>query len=263
MSQPQDRFRGRTAVVTGAAAGIGLALSRALLKGGAKVLMSDSNAPALARAVESLSVYAAQIQQAAVDVSDAEAVQLLIDFAVARMDRIDFLFNNAGIAGMPPAADASLADWHRIVDVNLWGVIHGVQAAMPVMRRQHSGHIVNIASIAGLLPAPANVLYTTTKYAVVGLSESLRHELAADGVFVSVACPGAVATGIWGTKDIPADAISPEQAADDILRGVARREGIIVLPGRMRRGWLLHRWFPRMVDRMLAKVPRAAAAKPK
>jgi NAD(P)-dependent dehydrogenase (short-subunit alcohol dehydrogenase family) len=254
-----DDFKGRTAVVTGAASGIGLALSRALLNGGVNVLMADSNSIALACAVESLSVHAAQVQHAAVDVTDAEAVQLLVDFAEARLSRVDFLFNNAGISGVPSVVDASLDDWRRIVDVNLWGVINGIHAVLPLMRRQGGGHIVNIASIAGLLPSPSNVLYTTTKFAVVGLSESLRHDLAADGIAVSVACPGAVATNIWGAKEIPRDAISAEQAADEILRGVARKQGIIVFPGRMRRGWLMQRWFPRKMDRILAKMARPRA----
>jgi len=262
MTGPVDRFRDRTAVVTGAASGIGLALSRALLKVGTKVLMADSNGAALTRAVASLSVHAAQIQHAVVDVSDAEAVQLLIDFAVARMGRVDFLFNNAGIAGMPPVTEATLADWHRIVDVNLWGVVHGVQAVLPVMRRQHSGHIVNLASIAGLLPGPANVLYATTKHAVVGLSESLRHQVAEDGIMVSVACPGAVATAIWGDRPVPKDAISADEAADQILLGVVRRQGIIVFPGRMRRGWFLYRWFPGKMDRVFAKLVRQSRVKP-
>jgi len=256
MTRAADAFNGRSAVVTGAASGIGLALSRALLKAGAKVLMADVNAQALARAVDSLSVHAAQLQHAAVDVTDAEAVQLLIDFAVARMGRLDYLFNNAGIAGMPPVLQATLGDWQRIVDVNLGGVINGVHAALPVMRRQGGGHIVNTASIAGLMPVPGKVLYATTKHAVVGMSESMRLELAPVNILVSVACPGAVATGIWSSQDMPADALPAEVAADEILRGVARREGIIVFPGRLRRGWLLYRWFPRVMDGVLSRMSR-------
>lgn len=256
MSRAADAFKDRTAIVTGAASGIGLALSRALLKGGAKVLLADNNAQGLARAVESLSVHAGQLQHAAVDVTDADAVQLLIDFAVARMGRLDYLFNNAGIAGMPPTLQATLGDWQRIVDVNLGGVINGVHAALPVMKRQGGGHIVNTASIAGLMPVPGKVLYATTKHAVVGLSESLRLELAGEGIFVSVACPGAVATAIWGDKGVPADALPADVAADEILRGVARREGIIVFPARLKRGWRLYRWFPRMMDRVLTRMAR-------
>jgi NAD(P)-dependent dehydrogenase (short-subunit alcohol dehydrogenase family) len=256
MTRAADAFKDRTAIVTGAASGIGLALTRALLKAGAKVLMADINAQGLARAVESLSVHAPQLQHAAVDVTDAEAVQLLVDFAVARMGRIDYLFNNAGIGGMPPVAQATLGDWQRIVDVNLGGVINGVHAVLPVMRRQHGGHIVNTASIAGIMPVPGMVLYATTKHAVVGLSESLRLEMVRENIFVSVACPGAVATGIWGSQPVPKSALPADVAADEILRGVIKREGIIVFPGKLRRGWKLYRWFPRKMDKVLMKMAR-------
>ena len=125
-----------------------------------------------------------------VDVTDAVAVQRLVDGTVAREGRLDLLFNNAGIAVFADARDTSLEDWNRLIDVNLRGVVHGVAAAYPLMVRQGSGHIVNTASAAGLLPSPANIAYAATKHAVVGLSLTLRAEAVHHGVGVSVICPG-------------------------------------------------------------------------
>jgi NAD(P)-dependent dehydrogenase (short-subunit alcohol dehydrogenase family) len=262
-------FRDRCSVVTGAASGIGLALTRALLQRGAKVLMADCDSEALARAVAPLGDYVRQVQHDVVDVTDAQAVARLIDSATERLGRLDYLFNNAGIGGTLPIGEATLAHWRRIIDVNLWGVIYGVQAALPVMRRQGGGHIINTASISGLLPVPGQALYNTTKYAIVGLSESLRHELADEGIHVSVVCPGMVATGIFGVPILgqrveakaPPGALPADVAARAILDGVARKEGIIVLPARERWAWRLHRVSSPLMElafRSMARQRRAA-----
>jgi len=148
----EEHFLGKGCVVTGAASGIGFAVSEALLQAGATVFMADRNADWLASAVEKLSAHSERARPVTVDVTNFEQVQRLIDDAASIHGSIDFLFNNAGIGGTMPIADVTLEYWHRMIDLNLWGVIHGIHAALPLMRRQGSGHIVNTSSIAGLIP---------------------------------------------------------------------------------------------------------------
>lgn len=264
-------FDGKVCVVTGAASGIGLAVSAALLAAGAAVVLADRDTDRLAAAVAELAGHDGRVDSATVDVTDARQVQNLIDDTVARLGALDYLFNNAGVGGTLPIGDATLEHWRRIVDLNLWGVIHGVHAALPVMRRQGSGHIVNTASLAGLVPFPYQSLYCTTKYGVVGMSECLRHELAPDNIRVSVVCPGNVVSRIFGTPIIgeaveaeaPQDAIPAEEAARIILDGVAGAEGIIAFPDGPKQLWRQYWASPETVEgylQSLASQRRAAFA---
>ena len=243
--QVEEYFRGKGCVVTGAASGIGFALTEALLQVGAVVFMADRDTKTLASAVEKLSTYAGRVHSMSVDVSNQEQVQHIVEDAASRHGRLDVLFNNAGIGGTIQISEVTLEHWRRIIDINLWGVIYGIDAALPIMRRQGGGHIVNTASIAGLIPFPYQALYAASKYGVVGLSECLRFELEGEGIHVSVVCPGNVASRIFGTPILgerveakhPADAIPAAEAAKIILAGVANKEGIIVLPEKLRQIW--------------------------
>ena len=154
-----------------------------------------------------------------------------------------------------PIGEATLEQWRRIVDLNLWGVIYGIHAALPIMRRQGGGHLVNTASVAGLVPFPYQSLYCTTKFGIVGLSEALRYELAADGIRVSVVCPGNVATRIFETSLMgdpvagraPDDSITADEAARTILDAVAAGEGIIAFPEGPKHLWDVYRTAPEQV----------------
>lgn len=233
-----EDFREKVCVVTGAASGIGYAISQALLEAGASVVMADRDAATLTAAFEGLGDLRRQAVPATVDVAVEEQVRHLVEETAARQGRLDLLFNNAGIGATMPFGQATLEHWRRLVDVDLWSVIYGVHHAIPIMRRQGSGHIVNTASLAGIVPFPFQALYCTVKFGVVGLSESLRLELEDDGIAVSVVCPGNVQSRIWGTPvfgergDVaaPTDAIPADEAARVILEGVARKDGIIVVP---------------------------------
>ena len=251
-----EYFRDKGCVVTGAASGIGFALSEALLQAGAVVFVADRDTKTLITAVERLGAHAGRVHSANVDVTNQEQVQQLIQDSAARHGRLDFLFNNAGIGGTMPIGEATLEHWRRIIDINLWSVIYGVHAAIPIMRRQGGGHIINTASIAGLIPPPFQALYCTTKYGVVGLSESLRFELADEGIHVSVVCPGNVATAIFGGRKPPSDAIPAEEAAQTILAGVANIEGIIVLPESVRQLWVEYRTSPESKENFLLDMAR-------
>ena len=251
-------FAGRTAIVTGAGSGIGAALARALSAAGADVVHADLDGEAAAKVADGG-------HSAQVDVTDAVAVQRLVDDTVARTGHLDLIFNNAGIGAGGDLEDVSLEDWDRVIDVNLRGVVHGVAAAYPVMVRQRSGHIVNTASLAGLVPAGLLVPYATTKFAVVGLSQSLRVEARTKGVRVSVVCPGVVETPILDTPD-PAgrfdarrylttdQGVKAPMPADDlateVLAGVLRNRAVIVAPAQARLAWRLARLSPGLVRRV-------------
>ena len=262
--QVEEYFRGKGCVVTGAASGIGFALAEALLQAGAAVFMADRDTQTLAAAVEQLSAYAGRVHPMSVDVTHQEQVQHMVEDAAARHGRLDVLFNNAGIGGTLQISEATLEHWRHIIDINLWGVIYGIHAALPIMRRQGGGHIVNTASIAGLIPFPFQALYCATKYAVAGLSESLRFELEDEGIHFSVVCPGEVATRIFGTPILgerverkpPPDAIPAAEAAKTILAGVADREGIIALPESARSGWRQYWSDPEAAETILRDLAR-------
>ena len=161
-------FRNKVAVVTGGASGLGLALCEALLNRQAQVVLADIDGEAAQQQAERLQHGAAQLRAVPLDVTQLAAVKALISDVVRQFGRVDLMFNNAGIGGTLPYPQATREHWERIVQLNLWGVIHGTEAAFGQMKQQGSGQIVNTSSIADLIPFPGHVLYTTTKYAVVG-----------------------------------------------------------------------------------------------
>ncbi|HMN46442.1 MAG TPA: SDR family oxidoreductase [Povalibacter sp.] len=228
----------RVGFITGGASGIGLALGQLLAREGVRVVLADIDDAALNRAVEDQGPQRL-IEKIRLDVTDATAVHAALNGTFERFGRLDFVFNNAGVGGTKNAHEATLEQWQRIVDLNLMGVIHGVAAAYPLMIRQGHGHIINTSSISGLIPWPGQTLYNTTKYAIVGLSHSLRLEAAHFGVRVSVVCPGPVQSSIWGTSILgernpsvrsPPSAMTAARAAEIIWRGVQSNRETIVFP---------------------------------
>lgn len=167
-------YRDKVAIVTGAASGIGLALSERLARGGALVTLVDIQRAPVEKAAEALATEGMSVRPAVVDVTDRAAVNQLVESVVFDFGRLDLLFNNAGIGVGGEARDFTYAEWKEVINVNLFGVIHGVTAAYPFMVRQGYGHIVNVGSVAGLIPLPGEISYVTSKYAVVGLSHTLR-----------------------------------------------------------------------------------------
>jgi NAD(P)-dependent dehydrogenase (short-subunit alcohol dehydrogenase family) len=193
-----DQLAGGVAVVTGAASGIGRALAERVAAEGMRVAVADVEAEPLAVVAASLRAGGAEVLDATVDVSDADAVERFAAAVNERFGAVDVLCNNAGVAGGGPAWALTLDDWRWVLDVNLWGVIHGVRAFVPAMVERGRGHVVNTASMAGLSAAPFLGAYAASKWAVVGLTETMYHELAmvAPGVGVSVLCPAWVSTRI-------------------------------------------------------------------
>jgi NAD(P)-dependent dehydrogenase (short-subunit alcohol dehydrogenase family) len=276
----------RIAIITGAASGIGRALAGALAARGDTVVLADVDGDGAERAARELARQGpGTATAAAVDVRDASAVQALVDVTRDRHGRLDVMVNNAGIGVGGEARELLLAHWDRVIDVNLRGVVHGVHAAYPVMIEQGSGHIVNTASLAGLVPSPLLTPYAMTKHAVVGLSLSLRAEAAAYGVRVTVVCPGVVDTPILD-KEGPEDLLRPtlltgrareyfrrlqprfypaDQLAQDIARGLDRNSALVIAPRSARVAWQLWRYAPVVVNQMTQRQlawARAAFATP-
>lgn len=191
---PLTDLADKGAVVTGGASGIGKAIAAALRAAGARVMIADIEAPALARTAAEL-----QVASEVVDVSDAVSVARLAARAARTIGPVHILCNNAGIGPMCRIADLSAADWRWMIDVNLWGVIHGIGSFLPLLRaNEEGGHIVNTSSMAGLATAPGVGAYSVTKFGVAALSEALAAESAAEGygVGVTLLCPGPVRTNL-------------------------------------------------------------------
>jgi NAD(P)-dependent dehydrogenase (short-subunit alcohol dehydrogenase family) len=229
---------GQVAVVTGGASGIGLALARAFGAHGLRLMLADIEADALATAADGLRVDGFDVQTAVVNVADADAVEQLAERTYTSFGSCNVICNNAGVVARHDAWD-SLADWKWVIDVDLWGVIHGVTSFVPRMRASgEPGHVVNTASVAGLLGFPGIASYTAAKHAVVGLSTSLHHELASSALGVSVLCPGLVATNIVNSERNHPDAsqavhndnptyamrgetLPPDAVADEVVAAVS------------------------------------------
>ncbi len=259
-------FNGRVAIITGGASGIGRALAEALAREGAEVVLADLRGERALEVAAEIVKSGGRARGAALDVCDAAAFAALVAATVAESGRLDYLFNNAGIAITGEARDMTLDDWNRVLAVNLHGVVHGVAAAYPVMIAQKSGHIVNTASLAGLTAHPGLVAYAASKHAVVGLSTSLRAEAADLGVRVSVVCPGLIDTPIITDSrfvnldregvlaDLPFAALPAAECAQAILRGVRRNRPVIVVTWVAKLTWLLQRLLP---SRLTAWIARA------
>ncbi len=188
---------GKTAIVTGGAAGIGLGISRALLAAGMNVAIGDVQADALERAPEALGGTQERLLVAHLDVTDPEGFARFADAVEARFGNIHLLANNAGVVVSGPIQQASASDWDWVIDVNLRGPVNGLLAVLPrILAHGEGGHIVNTASTSGLLPHAGAGIYVTTKAGLIGMSESLRSELEPQGVMVSVLCPGPVRSDI-------------------------------------------------------------------
>jgi NAD(P)-dependent dehydrogenase (short-subunit alcohol dehydrogenase family) len=261
----------RVAIVTGGGSGIGAALCRALGARGDTVVVADIDGASAQRVADEVRGSAAKV-----DVRDGEAVQALVDDTVAAHGRLDLMFNNAGIGVGGDASELTTAHWDRIIDINLRGVTNGISAAYPVMAKQRSGHIINTASIAGLIPSPYMAPYVATKHAVLGLSLALRGEAKAYGVKVLAVCPGWTDTPILdstGPDDLPKPSLaqdggvretaekmgklySPEALAQDVLEAIAKNKAVLVVPGKFRVMWRLARLTPTGFAALTGRIGR-------
>lgn len=271
-TQGKNAYLGATAIVTGGASGIGRALAEELAVRRCRVTLIDLQIDLAEAVAAGIRQAGGQAEAILIDVTDFAAMEQVLRRTYGRTGRLDYVFNNAGIAMMGGVNLSRIEDWNRMIDVNLRGVVNGVQAAYQIMLAQGAGHIVNTASMAGVLPTPGAVAYATTKLAIVGLSRSLRIEAARYGIRVSVLCPGAVDTplldggGKYGKVliDVPRARLrelaatlrpmKPAVFASKALDQVARNKAMIVEPS----WWKVPWWIDRMSQELGLRVAQNA-----
>jgi NAD(P)-dependent dehydrogenase (short-subunit alcohol dehydrogenase family) len=254
-------FNDATAIVTGGASGIGKALAEELARRGCEVVLADLQIEMAENVATEIQDAGGKAKAVKLDVTDFSAMEKVVLETVARTGRLDYIFNNAGIAIGCTANHYTIEDWNKIIDINLRGVVNGIHAAYKIMIEQGFGHIVNTASMAGLMPSPVGVAYAATKHAVVGLSRSLRIEAAEMGIRVSVLCPGVIRTpilqgGKYGkilmkisdekVRDMWEELkpMSPDIFAKKVLNAIAKNKAIIVVPSLWKMVWWLNRLSP-------------------
>ena len=189
-----ENTRGKVIVITGASSGLGEAAARRLSAEGATVVLGARRTERLGRLSRELGAQGGKSLVVATDVTDRAQVQKLVDSAVETFGRIDVLINNAGVMPLSPVEKLKVAEWDRMIDVNIKGVLYGIAAALPHMQRQKAGHIVNVSSVAGHKVGPGFAVYSATKHAVRTLTEGLRMEVKPYHIRTTIISPGAVAT---------------------------------------------------------------------
>lgn len=266
---------GRVAVVTGAGSGIGRELAVLAARRGATLSLCDRDEVGLEQTLALVRDWGTEADGQVVDVSDAEQMAVFGKTTIEQFGAPDLVINNAGVAVIGGIMDTTLADWDRLLRVNVMGVVHGINAFVPAMAERGSGHVVNVASAAGLLANPQLGGYSASKHAVVGLSEALRIELAPRRIGVTAVCPGIINTAI--THNSPyrggdADArkaktaktyakrgYTPERAAANILKAVDRNRAVAPISPEAHVMYVLSRIAPpvaRWLSAVMAKIAK-------
>lgn len=194
-----DNIRDKVVVITGASSGLGEATARMLAQHGAHLVLGARRLERLEALATDLRSLGAQVEVKATDVTRAEQVQALVDLALEHHGRVDVMLNNAGLMPHSPLDRRRLEDWDRMIDVNIKGVLYGIAAVLPTMQTQKSGHIINVASVAGHKVRAGSTVYSATKHAVRIISEGLRQEVKPYGLRTTILSPGAVATELPNT----------------------------------------------------------------
>lgn len=238
-------FDQKKVFITGAASGIGRSTAIAMGKLGCRLFLTDIDESGLKKTVEVISKAGGTVCLArSFDVGNYEAMSVFAKDVHDGYGSVDILVNVAGVALFSQVEDMQHSHWEKVIKVNLWGVVHGLECFVPEMiRAGKGGHVVSVSSTAGLIGLPWHAVYSATKHALVGMSEVLRYDLRKHHIGVSVICPGAVNTGLVQTAEINTDnkaivdktrkyfqkiAISPDKVADLIIKAIHRRKFMVI-----------------------------------
>jgi len=255
------QLKGRTAVVTGAAGGIGRAIAASLAHRGCHLALADIDDAALARAASEIAAPGLRITTHHLDVSDRNAVAAFPQAVTAKHPGVDILVNNAGVALGGTFEQVSEEDFEWLFGINFWGVVWMIRAFLPLLHASEEARIVNLSSIFGIIAPPGNTAYVASKFAVRGFSESLRHELARTKIGVTVVHPGGIATSIAKNARMPKTntpdedeakrksfqaflKTPPEMAGETIVTGIESRKARVLIGGDAKRIALIERLMP-------------------
>jgi len=260
------QYQGTVAVVTGAASGIGKALAIKLAEKGSHLALADKDLDGLETLQQQIEAIGVECFIASLDVSDNPAFITFSQQVNDKFTRVDMLFNNAGVSLVDSVENQSLEDFHWLMNINFWGVVHGTNAFLPYLKAPPSGHIVNISSLFGLLSLPLQSAYNASKYAVRGFTEALKMEMAGSNLAVHCVHPGGIKTNITNNAKVSTNAIpksqliadfnkqaktTAEQAADIILAGIEKKQRRILVGGDAKLLDLIARWFPSSYEKLL------------
>jgi NAD(P)-dependent dehydrogenase (short-subunit alcohol dehydrogenase family) len=254
-------LKDRTAVVTGAAGGIGRGISFALARRGCHLALADIDEANLQRTAAELGTFGVRVSSHRLDVADAAAVGALPEAVIAEHPSVDILVNNAGVAVAGTFEQVTPADFEWLFDINFWGVVRMTRAFLPLLHRGEEARLVNISSVFGLIAPPGQAAYAASKFAVRGFTQALRHELAKTRVGVTLVHPGGVATSIARSARLPRGItlaelrdkrkafeaflrMPPEVAGEAIVRGVEKRRARILVGSDCKYAGLIERLMP-------------------
>jgi NAD(P)-dependent dehydrogenase (short-subunit alcohol dehydrogenase family) len=267
----QASFAGKVALVTGAGSGIGRATALSLARAGADLILCDIDEEKATSTADAIRALGRRASARSVDVSSREAMAAFADEVHKEHAAVDLLVNNAGVGLSGGLLDTSLDDWSWILGVNVMGVVHGCHFFVPRMvERGRGGHVVNIASIVGLAGSRLLVAYCTSKFAIVGLSESLRGELHPHGIGVTAVCPGFIQTNIGlasrrrgifteeaaGARSVQriANGLAPERVAEAILEAIARDTAVLPVAPEAWAIYALKRLSPTLLEAVMRRI---------
>lgn len=261
-------------LITGAASGLGRALALHMGGSGVKLMLTDRDGARLDSTAEDVRGTGATVLTQVMDVRDDDAWEALSHRVTAEWGGLDVLVNNAGVADLGPLVDTQPHHWERQLDINLMGVVRGCRSFVQLMLEQGTGHIVNIASFAGLATAPGMIAYNTAKGAVIAFSESLQVELAAAGVGVSVVCPAFFRTELTSSMDdaspdmvrrierwMDSSGVTAEDVCTDIVAAIRADRFLVLTHKETRRFWLFKRLMPVRYRRMLVSEQQKRLAR--
>ncbi len=263
---------GRRAVITGAGSGIGRALAQQLNREGCDVYLNDINPEALAETTAGLDTSRAQVHTRNLDVADRAAMHAWADEIAAQVGHVDIVVNNAGVALMALVEDCDYDNLDWLMQINFYGVVHGTQAFLPLLRRSARGHLVNISSVFGMIGVPTQSAYNAAKFAVRGYTEALRQEMAGSNIHVCCVHPGGIDTNIArnargddarsaderGAEFRKVARTSPASAAAQIIRAIEKRKPRLLIGTDAKLISLLTRLFPVSYTRFIPAPDSAA-----